>query len=133
MFKISMKVFKVNPKSKDTSNKSSRFSKFFYSIVNKKPTLSIEDLEPMINEIVKESTSEYFPSIINSSRSSICNFVLRKMSFRTIIGFVEGIAKNIPISLGVFGGVYAFYQICFLNIDQQAENSEMFECIKIVY
>lgn len=133
MFKISMKIFKVNPKSKDTSNKSSKFSNFFRSIVNKKPKLSIEDLEPMRNEVVKESTSKCLPSITHSSNSSISNVVLKKMSIRTFIGFVEEIGKKIPISLGIFGGVFALHQVYLSIIEQYEENFEMIESLSIIY
>lgn len=109
MFEISIKMPKSN-----TIKKSSTFVSLCRSIFHPKPKLSVVDLEP----VSKES------STLPSSNE---NLVMPRQSVHAFVCFFEKVATKISVGLGIFGGFYAFYQICLLNIDQQAENSEMFE------
>lgn len=135
MFKISMKIFKVNSKSKDTSNKSSKFSQFFRSIVNKKPTLSINDLGQISIESIKETSPlwKLNRSMSQFSPLSIDNVMVKNELFRKFINLGAKIIEKIPIFLGVFGGLCAIYLTYLSNIDRFDKELEIVEYLTIVY
>lgn len=148
MFKISMKISKVNPKSNlNTLKNSSKVANFFRSIVHKKPQLSIAELGSVSNESIKEASppSEFYPSIFQSTKfsiptpqpsillSSIAGIMMEKTSIQAVIRFVATIVKKTPISLGILGGFYALHQIYLSNIDNYTTEFEMNESLMIVY
>lgn len=116
MFEISVKM----PKSTTIKKKSSKFVSLCRSIFHPKPKLSVVGLEP----VSKESST--LPSLND-------NLVMPRQSVHAFFCLFEKVATKISVGLGIFGGFYAFHQIFLLSIDQQAEDLEMFECIKIVY
>lgn len=153
MFEISLKM----PKSHSTplisrakldpitAKKPSKLPKLFRSFFYPKSKSSNDNLgststESILSKSVvpssndkmkKESTGN--STFLSKLASSSDNEMMTSDSVLVWIRIFHRIAREISIGLGIFGGLYAFYRIYFLDIDPYAQELEMLEFIPIVY
>lgn len=140
MLKVSMKMSTLNKfssVSKDSKSKPSKKSSLLFNLFRSKPSLSVIDLGSISIDSTNQTSnnaSKFYQSISSSDNFAtiIFNGILKRESIQVFVRFLEKFAKKIPVGLGIFGGLYAIYQIYSMNVDH-AEELGFSECISIIY
>lgn len=133
MFNFSMKILKsraVLPMPNAKSKKKSKFSNLIPLLFKSKADLSIIDLGPISINSMKDPSSDSQPSVV---LSLIENTLKKRETTRIFYQFFNKIVTKIPVGLGVFGGMYALYQILSPSNNVFNEDLELLECFSIIY
>lgn len=137
MFDISLRISKPKSSLSTSSLKSISLknkSKFLNSISSFfKPKVDSPNID--LDRVSIESTK--VPTLISKFStvpSFLDNLPLKEKEF--ILNFYQiskKIINQIPVGLGIFGGMYAINQIFFVNNNLFSEDLESLECFLIVY
>lgn len=137
MFNISLKFSKPKttlPMSISVSISSKKKSKvlnFIPSFLKSKAGLSIIDRDQVAIESPKEPM---FISNFPIVPSSLDNSKLKKKEFvRIFYHLFKKFINQIPIGLGIVGGMYAIHRILFMDSSNFNEDLESLECSLIIY